>query len=98
MQCCSAICHTKIARIWIFEGLDVGRVDRVVGAVLERKVDAHLLEILLDVAEVVLLGVQDLLLLLVRGAAEGGVLVASQPVPLEVAVQLEQDSSENKAN
>jgi hypothetical protein len=56
--------------------------------------DSHLPEVLLDVAEVLLLRVEDLLLLLVGGAAEGGVLVAGEPVPLEVTIKLEQNGPE----
>ena len=69
----------------------VDSIGGVVGALLELEVDSHFFEIVLDVLEVVLLLLQDLLLHLLRGAHEGGVLVAGQPVPLKVAVQLEQD-------
>jgi hypothetical protein len=66
-------------------------VGGIVGTLLEREVNAHRPEVLFDVSEVSLLGLQDLLLLVLGGAAEGRVLVAGEPVPLEVAVKLEQN-------
>ena len=69
----------------------VDSIGGVVGALLELELNSHFFEVVLDVLEVVLLLLQDLLLHLLRGAHEGSVLVAGQPVPFEVAVQLEQD-------
>ena len=69
----------------------VDSVAGIVGTFLELKMNSNLFEIFFNVLEVVLLLVQYFLLHLFGGADEGGVLVAGQPVPLEIAEQLEQD-------